>query len=315
MDVREDGAIAAFQRGDLALARELARGQLAAEPHAPALLHLMGLIQCRSGEIESGVEWLRRALEAEPGNTAYRVMLARALADCGRAQEALEVAQRPDGISPAELALWHARAEAATAVEAWPDAAEAWGAMCSAGVRDWRAWSNFGDALGAMGRWHEAAPALERAAALNPAEPSLRRNLGGALNNAGRFEEAVTELRRCIETAPNDKSLRISLAAILADLGRGQESQVELNRAAKLAGEGEAREDGVGLVQIALDATGAVDVIALRELADLLERINRVEALGKLLDDAVSLGVAPEQIGYSAAAAALRRGDPAEGRR
>src|SRR5947209_5761627 len=126
MDVAETDAIAAFQRGDLQRARSLAEEQLAGEPSAPALLHLMGLIDCRSGEIASGVRWLRRASDAEPDNIAYRVMLARALVDSGRPQEALDVADGPSGITPAELALWHVRAEAATAAEAWLEAAEAW---------------------------------------------------------------------------------------------------------------------------------------------------------------------------------------------
>src|SRR5438874_7376634 len=147
MEVRDDEAIAAFQRGDLERARQLAQEGLAAEPRTPALQHLMGLIQCRAGELDSGVEWLRRASDAEPDNVPYRVMLARALIDSGRAAEALEVAQPPNGTTPAELALWHARAEAATATEQADVAAEAWHVMCSTRSGDWRAWANLGDAL------------------------------------------------------------------------------------------------------------------------------------------------------------------------
>src|SRR5207237_9831374 len=113
MEVHDGDAIAAFQRGDLERARELAQEQLAAEPQAPALQHLMGLIQCRMGELESGVEWLRRASGAEPDNVPYRVLLVRRLVDSGLAAEALDIAQPPSGMSPAELALWHVRAEAA----------------------------------------------------------------------------------------------------------------------------------------------------------------------------------------------------------
>lgn len=310
-----DEAVAAFQRGDLDRARALGEQLLATGADSAGLDHLLGLIDCRTGQLGSGVERLRRALDRSPGDVSVRVMLARALVDAGSPAEALEIARPPGGTSPAELALWHVRAEAATVIEAWPEAAVAWDKVCVVRPKDWRAWSNLGNALGELGRWREAVQALERAVALNSNELSLRRNLAGALNNDGRLEEAVWQLRRCIDAAPDDKTLRISLALILADLGRDKESQSELDKAAQLAGEREAREDGVGLLRIAMNGSGGVDVIVLREFAYLLERTNRMDALAKVLEDAESLGVAPEQVGYPAAANALQRGDPAKAKR
>ena len=86
--------------------------------------------------MDSGVEWLRKAAEAEPANVAYRVMFARALTDSGRPDEALAVADRPTGTSPAELALWHARAEAAQALLDHASAAEAWQILSGARAAD-----------------------------------------------------------------------------------------------------------------------------------------------------------------------------------
>jgi uncharacterized membrane-anchored protein len=58
-------AVAAFERGDVDRARMLAEQQLASGRSAKAL-QLIGLIECRSGRLESGVDWLSRALEADP---------------------------------------------------------------------------------------------------------------------------------------------------------------------------------------------------------------------------------------------------------
>lgn len=306
-----DDPVSAFQSGDLERARVLAERRLAAGEAEPRLQHLMGLIDCRSGKLESGIGWLMRACEAEPDNAAYRVMLVRALADSGRAREAFEAASPPTGTTPPELALWHARAEAATAVSAWPEAAEAWSKLCSIGLGDWRAWSNLADALGNAGRWRESARALEQAVKLNPGELQLRRNFAGALNNAGRHHASVEQFRRCIEAAPNDRSLRISIAPILADLGRDDEAEAELNKAAELAG---VRDVSAGLIAIVID-DDSVDVLALSELADFLERSGRMVALDQLLEDARQRGVAPEEIGFAAAAAALRAGDAIEAKR
>ena len=94
-------AVAAFQRGDLTRSRALAEEALS-QAETVDLLHLIGLIECRSGRPDLGVDWLRRALQAEPNNLAFRVMLARALADSGRPADALEVAEPPAGESPPE---------------------------------------------------------------------------------------------------------------------------------------------------------------------------------------------------------------------
>src|SRR5207237_5780653 len=109
---------------------------------------------------------------------------------------------------------------------------------------------------------------------------------------------------------------------LLADLGRHQESMTELDKAARLA-TGEAAAGGGGsLIRIALpnriagpEPLSAEEMRALRELAVLLERTSRMDALERLLNDAEELGVSRETLGYPAAVNALRGGDPIEARR
>ena len=309
----------AFRCGDLARARAIAEARLARTPDLPELQHMLGLIHCRQGSVQAGVEWLRKATEAEPDNLAFRVMLVRALTDCGHPEEALDIAGQPSGTRPPELALWHARAEAASAIEAWPEAAEAWAKLCLSGAADWRAWCSYGHSLGALGRWDEAAAAFRQAITLNPAEPALIRGLGTALSRAGQHQESADQLLRWIELEPGDPTLRIMLARLLADLGRQGESDEQLARATGLAtGVAGFGEHGEGLIEIAstgASADRAVNRSALRELAHLLERTNRMDALRTLLKDAEERGVRREEVGYPAAAVALRDGDPNEAKR
>jgi tetratricopeptide (TPR) repeat protein len=308
-------AVAAFQSGDLERARTLAGRQVAAAP-SPQSLHLMGLIECRSGRVDSGVEWLSRASEADPNNLAYRVMLARALVDSGRHEEALAVAERPAGYTPPELALWHTRAEAADGAKAWDASAEAWATLTAARPNDWRAWSNRANALGELGRWSEAAEALRHAAEANPSELPLRRALATALARAGRYQESADELGRWVDASPDDVGTRIMFARLLADLGREDESNAQLDKATELAG----AADPDGLMNVLLTKTasagsGEADITGVRELAQLLDRTNRMEALERLLDRAEDHGLQRDQLGYPAAAAALRQGKPGDARR
>jgi predicted Zn-dependent protease len=308
-------AIAAFQEGALDRARSLAERHVTggADPQA---FHLLGLIECRTGRIDSGVAWLRRAVDAKPDDLTYRVMLARALVDAGRADEAVLIAQPPAGYSPPELALWHARAEATNAVGKWEAAAEAWGVLASAQPGDWRAWTNRGNALVALQRWPEAVEALRRALELNPAELPLRRAIATALARAGHYQQSADELGRWVEDSPPDINNRIMFARLLADLGREEESNIQLNKAAQLAGAPAFDESRDVLIAIATDRSeGKLDLTVLRELAQLLDRTNRSAALDELLSAAESAGIERDRLGYPAAAAALRQGRPEEARR
>lgn len=309
----EEEAIAAFQRGDLRHARSLAEQQLGRAPSAQ-LLHLMGLIECRGGRLETGIEWLRKARDADSGNLANRVMLARALVDSGRHDEALEVAEPPPGYTPPELAVWHVRAEAADAARAWEAAAEAWRRLTAARPGDWRGWSNFANALGELGRWPEAADALRRAIEANPAELPLRRALATALARAGHYQESADELGRWVDASPADPGVRIMFARLLTDLGREEESAEQLAEACRIAG----ANDPVGLVEVLIGvatASDQLDIGPLRELAQLLDRANRLPELEHVLKAAESRGIPRDQFGYPAAADALRHGKPADARR
>lgn len=206
-------ALEAFQRGDLDSALSLAEREVRASrtPHAK---HLLGLIHCRLGNPAEGLEHLKAAAEAEPGNAAFQVMLVRALIDSGRAADVLAMPEPPPVSSAATLALWQARGEAAGSVEDHESAAEAWRRVALATPRDWRAWSNFGNARAAQGDWTVAADALAEAVGLNPSDSALRANAVAALLQAGRqrqrvleFDEAEAAFRRAYELQPDDPAV------------------------------------------------------------------------------------------------------------
>lgn len=314
-------ALAAFQRGDLDRARTLAERELEQGAGSASAQHLLGLIECRAGRMDSGVVWLRRASEAEPGNIGFRVMLMRALVDSGRASEALALPVPDSAAGPAELALLHARAEAADAAKQPAVAEQAWRSIVAARPGDWRALSNLGNALAAQDRWDEAGDALGRAATLNPAEPAIRQNAGSALLLANRFAEAVDHFSAVAASDPKDTENRILLARALARLKRFDEAIAEFEVAKAQAGETAAIQLGLGrcfLGQMRLDEAEAAlrralaidpaDRAIIHQLGVVLERTNQLDALARLLDDALAAGLGKDQLGYLWAALGRRQG-------
>ena len=320
-------ALAAFQRGDLDRSRLLAEQELEQAAGSAPAQHLLGLIDCRTGRLESGVERLRGASEAEPGNIGFRVMLMRALVDSGRAGEALALPVPDSATEPAALALSHARAEAADAAGEPAIAEAAWRVIASARPADWRAVSNLGNALAAQGRWAEAGEALSRAAALNPSEVAIRRNAGSALVQANRLTEAIDHLTAVATAEPKDAENRILLARALAKLQRYDEAIAQFEAAKTKVGETAVIELGLGRAffglmrfaeaEAALRRALAVDPAdraVVHQLGVVLERTNQLDALAKLLDDALALGLGKDRLSYLWAVLARRNGRLEEAR-
>jgi Flp pilus assembly protein TadD len=307
-------ALDAFNGGDLDRAREIAERGLEQSP-SPQLQHLVGLIHCRLGNPEAGVDWLRLASDSDPGNLPFRVMLARALVDAGRALEALDAAIPPEGTTPAELALWHVRAEAAATAGQKDLALQALARLCSAGVGDWRIWRDYAEALSDAERWLEASRAFEQAARLNPQELELQRSLARALARGGRHDQSADELRKWVEASPADAYNRIVLARLFANLGRNAEADAQVNEAFRIVSGKDWAGDWQGLLDIATTRSGEIDIELLREIGALLERTSRMELLSELFDAAEAKGIDRDRLGYPAAAVALRTGNAGEAKR
>jgi tetratricopeptide (TPR) repeat protein len=191
-------AVDAFQRGDLDGARTVAERATASEP-SPQWHHLLGLINCRQGDARAGIEHLRIAVDAEPGNAAFKLMLMRALIDAGRADEALAMPEPPAIGSAAELALWQARAEAAEKASSSAAAAAAWQRIAAALPGDHRHWVNAGRSLLRLERFEEAEAAYGRALAISPADADAVYELGLLYERTNRLEELRTLLEQAMK--------------------------------------------------------------------------------------------------------------------
>lgn len=185
-DDRLAEAVAALNHGDLDGARKLAEEGAAVHATAP-WQHLLGLVHCRRGDAAAGVPHLRAAVRLEPANLGLVVMLARALINSGRPQDVLAMA-KPAGTSPAALALWHSRAEAAAAMGDALAEVDAWTNIASATQTDARAWVNLGRSLLKLNEFEQAQSAYERALALSPGSIEAVEELGLIYERTNQLE-------------------------------------------------------------------------------------------------------------------------------
>jgi Flp pilus assembly protein TadD len=216
-------AIDAFRRGDLPRARELATRQLEAAP-TPQLHHLLGLLDCREGRLAKGVEHLEAAVAGEPANTAFQVMLARALIDFGRSRDVLQMTEPAGCSSPDALALWHARAEAAQKVDDSAAAISAWRAIANARKSDARAWINLGRLLLREGAFEDAGQAYRRALAISPSDPDAIGELALLYDRISQSESMAAILEGAAAAGVGQEQLPLAWAILEEQRGNSKKA-------------------------------------------------------------------------------------------
>ncbi|TWB82861.1 putative O-linked N-acetylglucosamine transferase (SPINDLY family) [Nitrospirillum amazonense] len=185
-------AVARHQAGALDEAADLYAQVLAAEPHHPDALHLLGVLRGQQGDPAAGEGLVARAAALRPD--------AEILTNLGRLRAALGRLPAAEAAFRAALARDDSHAGAAFAL---------------------------GTLLLNLNRPGEALAPLERAAALDPAHGAAHANLGVALHRMGRLVEAEGVLRAAVEADPTQAIARFNLASVLEDLGQLDVAEME----------------------------------------------------------------------------------------
>jgi tetratricopeptide (TPR) repeat protein len=309
-------ALRRMRMGDLGGARREAERAVGANPDNASLLQLLGIICCRAGDPREGADHLRRALTLDPADPATRLNLANVLVALGRLDEAEAISR--EGGQPALLRL---RGYVLQGLGRNAEAAACYEKVVAADPRDFEIWNNLGNARRENGDLDGAAAALERARALRPDLPAVHFNLGLGLSQAGRLEEGVAAFAEALRRGPQTPEALFEMGKALRLLGRHEEALASLDRAAALArgtadvhlerGRALAGLQRFGLAEAAYqDALAAQPGLAAAflERGILLERENRLDRLGALLDEAEAQGGPRGDLAYLHALALEREG-------
>ena len=153
-------------------ARQHFEKALQKHPAFPQALHALALVDLREQHTEPALEWLRRAVDVDPGFAEGHLTLSRLLNSLGRSQEALGAAERCVELQP----------------NGWEGHYELGLAALS---------------LGQDGLALEASQHIERLAGSKRAEAALLR--AGVLLKRGQLAEAKAALESFLESAPGHR--------------------------------------------------------------------------------------------------------------
>ena len=216
-------AFAHLERNRLAEARKLAKTIQKAQPNAPGLGYLLGLLALAEGQGKKATQHLTKALTATPDAPPLLLAMARAQALQGRFEEAEGLLRRlPD--------MMEACTELATLLlrrRDWQGAAELLRdkVLTAAGL------NNLGVAEQGLGRPEQAALAFAQAIDLDPGFAKPYSNLAGILRRLKRPVEAHDAALQASRLAPADPAGWVELGQALRDLDRPEEAIAALSQA------------------------------------------------------------------------------------
>ncbi|MEX0678389.1 MAG: tetratricopeptide repeat protein [Pirellulales bacterium] len=245
-----------YEAGRLADAEKAFRQALAVDPQNSFALHQLGALAMDARRFDRAVEFLEKAVRAEPSRAAYHANLGLCYRHLGNAAQA-------------ERSL-------RAAVELEPGLVQVHAAL--------------GALLHAAGRLAEAADCYRRVVQAEPGSPDAHFDLGSVLQNLGDIEQAARCYEQALKLEPNHALSHVNLGIICKQQGSLDEAIVHFHKAleiepqnsAALANLGSAYEtagqtdEAMRAYRAALAADSA-STTARNNLGALLQKLDRLD--------------------------------------
>jgi tetratricopeptide (TPR) repeat protein len=233
------------------------------------------MLHARQLDLGRAAEHLGVAVELTPHDPLPRLELIRTLIGADRLEEAEREIGAAAMTGPAAHELRRLRAMLHRRRGDHVEAVDLFAAITAANPADFESFENLGLCLLALDRPAAAADALARALALRPAQLGIRTRLAEARVAAGDGEAMLAATREEAARNPADAHLPLTIARLEDLLGRPQAAEVALRDA------------------LAIEPDNAE---ALSAIAELLERDNKLDELGDVLDRIEAAGAPPPPV-------------------
>lgn len=231
-------------------------------------LHLMGVVDLNTGQLQSAAELIARALAIDPNNANARYNHAIALGALGQQEASADSYLRAGALNPG-FAEAHASAGVMLSVlkrhrealdsydkalVARPAYAQVWtnrgNALAELGQPEAAlasynkaldvqptpdCYSNRGNVLRKMGWQAQALESCDKALALNPSFVDAYDNRGLVLHDLGRYAEAVESYDRALSLKPDHAAAHLNRGIALSEMGRHAEAIESYDRAIEVA--------------------------------------------------------------------------------
>ena len=173
------------------------------DPQSALGHHMVGLIALRTGQLDLGVQSLRRSIALDPSDPSAYGNLANGLRDLGRTDEALEAYGQALALAPTFLDALNNRANLLVKIGRHAEALADYDRAIAQNARIPALHNQRANALRLLERHAEALQACAAALALDPAHVEALLNRAAVLNELGRHREAASDYEACLALNPD----------------------------------------------------------------------------------------------------------------
>jgi hypothetical protein len=200
----------------------------------PENLSNLGMIALQQGDLERGVQWLAKSLQARPEQPTLLAIRAVGLRLLGRLDEALESCNRAIVLRPDYPEAHFDRGTILQALKLPDEALSSYDRAILLRPDYAEAHNNRGTALQQLRRLNDALASYERAVALRPDYADPYNNRGTVLQDLWRLDEALAGFDRAIALKSNYAEAYANRSAVLLALQRPRDALADSDRALAL---------------------------------------------------------------------------------
>ncbi len=227
-------AVAAYQRGRLREADDLARAILGVKADYFDALHLIAVIRTRQRRLDEALASYDRALALRPDHAEALRNRGATLHKLKRFDAALASYDRALALQPDYAEALYNRGITLHELERFDEALASYDRAVAARPDYAAALNNRGNTLHQLKRFDEALASYDRALALQPDHAGTFSNRGNTLHQLGRFDEALASYDRALALQPDHAEALYNRGITLHALERFDEALASYDRALAL---------------------------------------------------------------------------------
>ncbi|MBD3419867.1 MAG: tetratricopeptide repeat protein [Chitinivibrionales bacterium] len=212
-------ALAVHKAGNLKEALSLYLDVLEQDPNHGDALHLAGLIFDAQDSPAQAKSYLRKAVDAHPGNILFSIDLARFYIKYQQTESALSMLERfsPGQVNDTSVLLQ--LAQCYRSLEKWDAVCTLLNKATSLSAGSFEVWNNYGATCFKLRKWREAIRAFTRALEVQPGRAEAYNNLGLAYDQQGDSRESIDAFTRACSLKPDLYPAQLNLGKHLLTQG------------------------------------------------------------------------------------------------
>jgi len=217
-------AVQYHQAGRLAEAEALYRQLLSMQPNNAPVLHLLGLAAYQRGDAAMAVEEIGKAVALAPDQPDYFSNLGLALRANHQPQQAVVAYRRALQLAPRDAAIHNNLGSALHDLKRYEEAEASYRTALAIEAENPSALFNLGNLLSDLVRHAEAVQCYRQALRWMPQDADIHNNLANALRESGQLEPALASYCEALRLQPEYPAAARHSGWLLQELGRPSEA-------------------------------------------------------------------------------------------